>query len=68
LTACPKCGGALKARPDDKEETIKARIVEQGNRALAPILDYYHKLNIAKIINGEQSIEKVAREVENVLV
>ncbi len=68
LTVCPKCGGALKYRPDDKEKTIKARIIEQGNRSLAPILDYYSKLGILKIINGEQKIEKVARDVEKAVI
>ncbi|MCX6781525.1 MAG: nucleoside monophosphate kinase [Candidatus Magasanikbacteria bacterium] len=68
LNECPKCGGALKSRPDDKEETIKARIIEQGNRALAPILDYYSRLGIVKIIDGEQKIEKVAGEVEKAVV
>jgi adenylate kinase len=67
LTACPKCGGELKARPDDKEATIKARIIEQGNRALTPILDYYTKLGIVKLINGEQTIARVATDVENAL-
>lgn len=64
ITACPKCGGALKVRPDDKEETIKARILEQGNRALAPIIEYYSKWKIIRLVNGQQPIEKVAKEVE----
>lgn len=68
MTACPKCGGSLKLRPDDKEETIKKRIVEQGNTALTPIVDYFRRLGVLREINGEQSIENVARDVDRAVL
>jgi adenylate kinase len=68
LTACPKCGGSLKSRPDDKPETIKKRIVEQGNAALAPILDYFRGIGALDEINGEQSIDDVAADVDRVML
>lgn len=68
ITVCPKCGGALKYRPDDEPETIKKRIVEQGAGALMEILDYYTKLGIVKIVKGEQSIVDVSLAVEKALI
>jgi adenylate kinase len=67
ITACPKCGGALKYRPDDEPETIKKRIAEQGASALMEILDYYTRIKIVKIVNGAQSIEDVSAEVEKAI-
>lgn len=64
LTACPKCGGELKTRADDDPEVIKKRIVEQGNSALAPILDYYEKLGILKRVDGQLSIDEVEKAIE----
>lgn len=64
LKSCPKCGGELVVRPDDNEETIKARIEEQGNKALEPILDYYKKMKMVSVINGEQPIEAVEKDVD----
>jgi len=67
ITACPKCGGKLVARADDSEEVIRKRIVEQGNAVLQPIRNYYQKLSILKIINGMQSIEDVATDIEKAI-
>lgn len=65
---CPKCEGELVIRPDDKEEVIKTRIVDQGSTSLKPILDYYQKIGVLKIIDGMQSIEAVGRDVEKALL
>lgn len=68
IVVCPVCGGELQVRPDDKEETIKKRIKEQGNKGLMKILEYYERLGILLMINGEQTIEDVARDVEKTLI
>lgn len=62
---CPKCGGELMARADDAEAAIKRRLAEQGNAALAPIREYYKKLGLLKIVNGNQRIEEVEKEIES---
>lgn len=67
LTACPKCGGQLITRPDDEEKVIKERIIEQGNTALKPILDYYLALGLLKRVDGMKDIEGVEKEIEKVL-
>ncbi len=63
LVDCPKCGGKLIYRQDDKKEIIEARIREQGNEALKPIVDFYEKLGILKVLDGNQTIEKVNAEI-----
>lgn len=63
LKACPKCGGELIYRQDDKVEIIEARIREQGNEALKPIVDFYQNLGILKVLDGNQTIEKVSDDI-----
>jgi len=67
LKACPKCGGELKTRADDDPEVIKKRIVEQGNTALRPILDYYDALGVLKKVDGMGTIEEVERQIMDLL-
>ncbi len=63
LQACPKCDGELIYRQDDKVEIIEARIREQGNEALKPIANFYQDLGILKVLDGNQSIEKVSTDI-----
>lgn len=63
LETCPKCGGELIYRQDDKVEIIEARIREQGNESLKPIANFYENLGILKVIEGNQSIEKVSEDI-----
>ena len=67
LMVCPKCDGKLQIRQDDDEKIIKERIAKQGNEALAPIIDFYNKLGVLKKINGNQIIENVEKDIDNVL-
>jgi adenylate kinase family enzyme len=57
----------LYARSDDSPETAKKRIIEQGNGAVGPILDFYRKLGTLVSVDGEPPIDKVNEEVEKVL-
>lgn len=63
ISACLKCGGELVYRQDDKVEVIQARIREQGNEALAPIVNFYKDLSLLKIVDGSQAIEKVSEDI-----
>ncbi len=63
LKSCPKCGGALTIRLDDDETIIEQRIIEQGNQALKPILDYYNNLCVLQRVDGGGSIEEVEEEI-----
>ena len=64
---CPKCGGKLYQRDDDKEETIKNRL-EVYSRETAPLIDYYKDKGLLKELdcNGK-SISEVAADLEKVL-
>ena len=68
LTVCPKCGGEIKPRPDDSEEVIKKRIIDQGNEAIRGILDYYNKRGVLKRVDGGKTMEEVEKEIGRLLV
>lgn len=67
LKVCPKCGGQLQTRQDDDPKIIEERIKKQGNKATAPITKFYKKLGALKTIDGNQSIEKVEKDVAKAL-
>lgn len=64
---CEKCGGELYVRSDDNPETAHKRIVEQGNGAVGPILDFYRALDTLVSVDGEPPIEEVEKEIEKKL-
>lgn len=67
VSVCPKCGGELVVRVDDNEEVVKQRIEKQGNKAMAPIVDFYQKLQVLVSIDGSQAIEDVEKEINQIL-
>ena len=60
VTACPRCGGALYQREDDKPEAVKKRI-EVYVEETAPLIDHYRGLGILEEVEGEASVEEVQR-------
>ena len=64
---CEKCGGELYVRSDDNPETARKRVVEQGNSAIGPILDFYRALGTLVSVDGEPSIVDVEKEIEEKL-
>lgn len=66
-TDCPKCGGKLYQREDDKEETIKNRL-DVYSKETAPLIGYYKERNLLKVVdcNGK-TIEEVAASLDKVL-
>jgi len=63
---CDKCGVELIVRDDEKPEIVKERL-KNYHKLTEPILDYYKEKGVYYQINGEQSIVKVALEIEKVL-
>ena len=63
---CDKCSGELYQRSDDTEETIKERLKVYFAQT-TPVLDYYKKEGKLVKVDGRQGIEKVAKEITNVL-
>lgn len=55
---CDKCGGELFQRPDDREETIVARLRVYQNQT-APLHSYYKKQSVLREINGLGSRDEI---------
>lgn len=64
---CDRCGGTrFVRRADDKEETVRSRLVAY-RRQTAPLLPYYRAKGILKIVDGMAPIDEVTRQVEAAL-
>ncbi len=63
---CDACGGDLHQREDDKPASVRNRlnIYESKTR---PIIDYYKGRGFLINIDGEQSFEKVFRDIQRAL-
>lgn len=62
---CEKCGGQLYQRDDDKEETVKARLIKQ--KLPQNVIDYYKKQGIFERIESLSSKEETFEQVDKVL-
>lgn len=63
---CDKCGGELYQRDDDNESTVTRRIEVYLNETL-PLIEYYSNKNKLTVIDGQQDIDKVFRDVVAIL-
>lgn len=64
---CDLCGGALIQRDDDKPGVIEDRL-KKFHKETEPISDYYRQHKEFVEINGEQSVEDVAAEIEKKVI
>ena len=64
---CEKCGGDVIQRADDTPEAITQRL-NAYERDTAPLLDFYRDREVLETINGNQDVDKVASDIEAVLV
>ncbi len=60
---CPRCGGELYQREDDKEETIRKRL-KVYHSLTAPLKDFYAKRRVLVPVNGVGEIQNI---FENIL-
>ncbi len=58
LAACTSAGGALLQRDDDREETINNRL-EVYQRETQPLIDYYRRRGLLRVVRAEGSIDDV---------
>lgn len=65
-TACAKCGGALVQRADDNEQVVRERL-KVYERATKPLVDFYRERPTFRIVNGAQSQQRVAHELDTVI-
>ncbi len=59
---CDQCGAKLSQRDDDREETVKNRLVVYAEKT-APLIAYYEERGKLITINGNQTIEAVAADI-----
>lgn len=63
---CDKCEGELYQRDDDTAETVGNRLDVYMTQT-APLLNYYKEENLLVNINGDQTMEKVLKDILEVL-
>lgn len=59
---CDVCGSALFQRDDDKEETMRKRLVEY-NAKTAPLIQYYQEKSLLRVVAGTGSIEAICSSI-----
>ena len=59
---CDECGGALTIRKDDNPETVKNRLAV-FHAETEPLKDFYAKLGLLKLVEGNQPIEDATRDI-----
>ncbi len=63
---CDQCGGALIQRDDDKEETIKARLVNY-KKSTEPLIGYYRGTGTLQSVQARGEIETIFQQIVKIL-
>ena len=65
-TACAKCGGELIQRTDDDQGIVHERL-KVYQTSTKPVLEYYRERPTFRVVNGAQSPERVAHELDTMI-
>jgi adenylate kinase len=63
---CDKCGGSLFQREDDKEETIRARLVNY-KKSTEPLIDYYRGTGKIRTVKASGEIDAIFQNILKIL-
>ncbi|CAM4211488.1 adenylate kinase [Lederbergia lenta] len=63
---CDRCNGELYQRADDNAETVQNRL-DVNVKQTQPLLDYYNEKGYLKNINGQQHIDQVFSNLDELL-
>ena len=63
---CPRCGGEMYQRDDDKPETIAQRLETYRNQT-APLVEYYAGHGILRQVDGDRDMDEVYADVKSLL-
>ncbi|WP_066366401.1 adenylate kinase [Neobacillus fumarioli] len=63
---CDRCGGELYQRADDHAETVKNRL-DVNIKQQEPLLTFYETKGYLRTINGQQDINKVFADIQDLL-
>lgn len=66
VDVCPRCGGEMYQRDDDKPETIQRRLDVYQSQT-APLIEYYKGHGLLKTVNGEQAVDDVYKDMKEQL-
>ena len=56
----------LENRPDDNEK-IAIKRYETYEKSTEPVIEYYKKLNLLKVVDGERSIDQISSEISDII-
>ncbi len=65
-STCGACGGTLVQRSDDNRDVVSERL-RVYERQTVPLVEYYQSRPTFRVVNGAQSPEKVAFELDTLL-
>ena len=57
---------AIENRPDDTADVAIKRY-KTYEKSTEPVIEYYKKLNLLKVINGERSIDQINKEISDII-
>ena len=57
---------SLEKRSDDNEHTAIKRF-ETYENSTEPVIEYYKKLNLLKVVDGERPIEQISSEISDII-
>ena len=66
VDVCPRCGGEMYQRDDDKPETIQHRL-DVYQTQTAPLVEYYKGHGILKEVDGDRPVDDVYADVKALL-
>ena len=66
VDTCPRCGGEMYQRDDDKPETIARRLDTYKNQT-EPLVEYYGGHGILKTVDGDRPVDEVYADVKTLL-
>ena len=58
--------GGVEKRTDDYEE-IAIKRFKTYEKSTEPVIEYYKKINLLKVIDGERSIEQINKEISDII-
>lgn len=65
-TVCPKCGGEMYQRDDDKPETIQNRL-DVYEKNTSPLVEYYRGQGRLTVVNGDDTVDAVYASAKEAL-
>ena len=66
VDVCPRCGGEMYQRDDDKPETIQHRLDVYQNQT-APLVEYYKGHSILREVDVDRPVDEVFADVKTLL-